>query len=48
METYQERYESLQRTIAQRNANVNMELIDRAVQYARERHKDQKRKDGSP
>ena len=48
METYQERYESLKRTIVQRNANVNMELLDRAVQYAREKHKDQKRKDGSP
>ncbi|MBE6927400.1 MAG: bifunctional (p)ppGpp synthetase/guanosine-3',5'-bis(diphosphate) 3'-pyrophosphohydrolase [Ruminococcaceae bacterium] len=48
METFSERYESLMRTIQQRNVQVDVERIDRAVQYAREKHKDQKRKDGSP
>ena len=48
METYAEHYESLKRTILQRNAQVNMELIDQAVQYARKKHENQKRKDGSP
>ena len=48
METFQEHYDSLRRTIASRNAAVDMQLIDRAVEYARNKHKDQKRKDGSP
>ncbi len=48
METFAERYDSLKRTIQQRNAQVDMALIDRAVQYASDKHKDQKRKDGSP
>ena len=48
METFQEHYLSMKRTIAARKLNVDMALIDRAVDYAREKHKDQKRKDGSP
>ncbi len=48
METYIDRYESLKRTLMQRNAQADLALIDRAVQYARDKHKDQKRKDGSP
>ena len=35
-------------TSAARKLNVDMALIDRAVDYARVKHKDQKRKDGSP
>ena len=48
METFQEHYLSMKRTIAARKLNVDMALIDRAVDYARVKHKDQKRKDGSP
>lgn len=35
-------------TIRKRMPNANMELIDKAVYYADEKHKHQKRKDGSP
>ena len=45
METFQEHYLSMKRTIAARKLNVDMALIDRAVDYARVKHKDQKRKD---
>ena len=48
METFQEHYNSLKRAIVTRNTSVNMELIDRAVAYADNKHRDQKRKDGSP
>ena len=48
METFQEHYLSMKRTIAARKLNVDMALIDRAVDYAREKHKDQKRKSGEP
>ncbi len=48
METFAERYDSLMRTIQQRNVQVDIEKINLAVNYAREKHKDQKRKDGSP
>ena len=48
METFEEHYESAFATIKQCMPNANMELISQAVEYAREKHKDQKRKDGSP
>ena len=48
MESYQEHYDSMRAAIAQRMPGADMELIDRAVEYARDKHKDQKRKDGSP
>ena len=48
METFQEHYLSMKRTIAARKLNVDMALIDRAVDYAREKHTDQQRKDGTP
>ena len=35
METFQEHYLSMKRTIAARKLNVDMALIDRAVDYAR-------------
>ena len=35
-------------TIAKYMPGTDMDRIDRAVEYAREKHKDQKRKDGSP
>ena len=35
-------------TVTRLMPGVDMALIDRAVDYARDKHKDQKRKDGSP
>ena len=48
METYQEHYDAMAKAIALHAPYVDMELIDEAVAYAQEKHKDQKRKDGSP
>ena len=48
METFQEHYDSLMRTIATRNMNVDMGAIERAIRYAENKHASQKRKDGSP
>ena len=48
METFEEHYESAFATIKACMPGANMELIGQAVEYAREKHKDQKRKDGSP
>ena len=48
METFAEHYGALYQTVNRCLPGVDMELIDRAVEYAREKHKDQKRKDGSP
>ena len=48
METFEEHYESAFATIRNCMPGANMELIGQAVEYAREKHKDQKRKDGSP
>ena len=48
METFEEHYESAFATIRTYMPGANMELIAQAVEYAREKHKDQKRKDGSP
>lgn len=35
-------------TIRKRMPNADMEIIDKAVNYADEKHRHQKRKDGSP
>ena len=48
METFAEHYEAMCATIRAHMPDTDMELIDKAVDYAREKHKDQKRKDGSP
>ena len=48
METFTEHYDALKRALAQHSPQADMALIDSAVQYAREKHKNQKRKDGSP
>ena len=48
MESFAEHYGALYQTVNRCLPGVDMELIDRAVEYAREKHKDQKRKDGSP
>ena len=48
METFAEHYGSMCAAILHRMPGADMELIDRAVDYARNKHKEQKRKDGSP
>ena len=48
METYEQHYASMRATIEAHMPGADMELIDRAVAYADEKHKHQKRKDGSP
>ena len=48
METFSEHYGSLYQTLNRYMPGVDMTVVDKAVEYAREKHKDQKRKDGSP
>ena len=48
MESYQDHYESMRSTILRCMPGADMALIDQAVAYASDKHKDQKRKDGSP
>ena len=48
METFEEHYASMKQTILNRMPGVDMELIDKAVEYANAKHCYQKRKDGSP
>ena len=48
MESYQEHYDAMRAALQKRMPGADMALIDRAVEYAREKHKEQKRKDGSP
>ena len=48
METFENRYAALCEAIAKHMPGADMDRIDRAITYAREKHKDQKRKDGSP
>ena len=48
MESFSDHYESMRATVMKYMPGTDMDLIERAVAYAREKHKDQKRKDGSP
>ncbi len=48
MESFSEHYDAMYATVKACLPNADMELIDRAVEYANEKHKFQKRKDGSP
>ena len=48
VESFSDHYASLQNALDKYMPGTDMALIDRAVAYAREKHKDQKRKDGSP
>ncbi len=48
MESFAEHYGSMYQTINRCMPGVDMTRIDQAVEYARQKHKDQKRKDGSP
>ena len=48
METFEVHYESMCQTIQNRMPGADMEIIRKAVDYARNKHKEQTRKDGSP
>ena len=48
MESFEAHYHSMRQTILKHMPNADMALIDRAVEYADNKHKQQKRKDGSP
>ena len=48
METFSDHYSSLYQTLNKYMPGANVELIERAIRYAEDKHKDQKRKDGSP
>ena len=48
METFSEHYESMCATIARCLPVADMTILQRAVEYAANKHIDQKRKDGSP
>ena len=48
METFEAHYADLQFALQKYMPGTDMALVDQAIEYAREKHKDQKRKDGSP
>ena len=48
METFAEHYQSMMDTIQRCMSGADLEIIDRAVEFAREKHKNQVRRDGSP
>ena len=48
METFEVHYESLQKTLQKYMPGTDLALVEEAIAYAREKHKEQKRKDGSP
>ena len=48
METFEAHYDSMCQCLQKHMPNADMALIQRAVDYAENKHKDQKRKDGSP
>ena len=48
METFQDHYNSMMEAIRTYVPNTDLDQVERAVQYANEKHRDQKRKDGSP
>ena len=48
MESFTDHYNSLFATLRKRMPDADTTLIQQAVEYAQEKHKEQKRKDGSP
>ena len=48
METFEERYHSLMQTVSRCMPGADVQKIESAVNYAKEKHKTQLRKDGSP
>ena len=47
METFEAHYESMMKAIRRYAPNTDLEKVERAVRFAQEKHKNQKRKDGS-
>jgi (p)ppGpp synthetase, RelA/SpoT family len=48
METFEQHYKDMMEAIRTYAPNTDLEAVERAVRYADEKHRDQKRKDGSP
>ena len=48
MESFEEHYGSLYQTLNRYMPSADIALIEKAIVFARDKHKDQKRKDGSP
>ena len=48
MESFSEHYDSMRAAVLKRLPGIDMAVIDRAVEFANDKHKVQKRKDGSP
>ena len=48
METFESHYDSFCAAIKKHMPGTDMQIIDRAIAYAQDKHKAQKRKDGSP
>ncbi len=48
METFEEHYAAMKAALLKHMPGADLELIDKAVEYADSKHKRQKRKDGSP
>ncbi len=48
METFEQHYDALSRTLLQYMPGVDMDIVDQAVEYAAAKHENQRRKDGSP
>ncbi len=48
METFEEHYASMEEALSRYMPGVNLELVNKAVEYANAKHEYQKRKDGSP
>ena len=48
METFEQHYDSLCATLKKCMPGADMEIVEKAITYAREKHKSQTRKDGSP
>ena len=48
METFAQHYGSMYQAIQKYMPDADMDLVDKAVEYARAKHKEQLRKDGSP
>ena len=48
METFEEHYTSMKAALSKHLTEADMELVEKAVEYANAKHRYQKRKDGSP
>ncbi len=48
MENFEQHYDALQQTLQKYMPGKDLTVVEQAITYAREKHKEQKRKDGSP